>query len=188
MGRRHRKSLMPRQDEIANPNLPSRDQEAVRTLAVASERSVFSGPLPPPDLLAEYERLVPGTAAKIVDMAQKQGEHRMLLEKSVIGGDGKRSTMGMVFAFILSLALIGCGTACILHGHDVAGAAIIGTSMASLIGTFIYGSSSRRKERANKAQAQTDLAKRPDPNPGQEESGHNSRSKSPSADGRESSI
>jgi uncharacterized membrane protein len=40
----------------------------------------FSGPIPPPEMLERFERVVPGSATMIVDQAREQTGHRMGLE------------------------------------------------------------------------------------------------------------
>jgi uncharacterized membrane protein len=132
-------------------------------LTASQSRTIFSGPLPHPDILAKYDQVVPGTAARLIETAQKQGEHRMDLEKTVIKGDNFRANRGMVFAFTLALVLIGSGTSCVLLGHDLAGASIIGTSLVSLIAAFLSGSSGRRREREEKARIQASLSQGKNP-------------------------
>jgi uncharacterized membrane protein len=40
----------------------------------------FQGPLPPPELLDQYDQVAPGAAKAIIEMAQKQAAHRQQLE------------------------------------------------------------------------------------------------------------
>lgn len=39
---------------------------------VALKSSTFSGPLPPPDLFAEYDKALPGATDRILSMAEKE--------------------------------------------------------------------------------------------------------------------
>ena len=43
---------------------------------VAQVRHEFSGPLPPPDLLAQYDQVMPGLAQKIVSQFESETNHR----------------------------------------------------------------------------------------------------------------
>ncbi len=76
------------------------------------------------------------------------------METTALGGENFRATAGVVCGFVLTLAMIACGTYAVLNGHDAAGAAIGGTGVAGIVITFITGTSSRRKERAEKARTQ----------------------------------
>jgi uncharacterized membrane protein len=48
---------------------------------------VFSGPLPPPTLLDQYNKIVPGSAKTIIEMAEGQSKHRQELEKWALSTD-----------------------------------------------------------------------------------------------------
>ena len=64
---------------------------------VVAFKETFLGPLPPPEILAQYEQILPGSAERIMVMAENQAEHRQSLEetvKTVIEGDSKRRTYG----------------------------------------------------------------------------------------------
>ena len=111
----------------------------------------WEGPLPPPNALQQYEEIVPGAAARILDMAERQSNHRIQLEKTVIVGDSRRSNMGLIFAFLLSAAIIGVGAYLIMNDHDWAGASLIGLDLVGLATVFVYGTRSRRAERERKS-------------------------------------
>lgn len=70
-----------------------RDQELIQELVreqvvqAAAWFESFSGPLPPPKHLAEYERILPGAAERIFRMAEDQATHRRSLEQAVVMGD-----------------------------------------------------------------------------------------------------
>jgi uncharacterized membrane protein len=117
---------------------------------IEAQVSRFSSPLPPPEILKAYDLVSPGLAQAIVDHAMRQGNHRMALEKTVIEGDNRRASRGQILGFILGLLCIASGTTMVLTGHDTAGAGVIVTGATSLVGTFIYGTNSRRDERDNK--------------------------------------
>jgi uncharacterized membrane protein len=119
---------------------------------VRIDSMLFSGPLPPPTILQQYEDVVPGAAKIIIEMAQKQSDHRQFLEKNVITSDIKKSYIGQIFAFILGLFGLAMGTVLIYAGKSVAGTALSGGTLLALVGVFIYGSSARKKERAEKTE------------------------------------
>ncbi len=119
--------------------------------SIVSQQSSFSGPIPPPQFLQEYDKIVPGAAEIIVKMAKDQAEHRQTLEKSVINSDIKNSKMGLVFGFIIGMTGIIAGVIIIAVGQVIAGSVISGVTLASLVGTFVYGSQGRKKEREKKA-------------------------------------
>ncbi len=125
-------------------------QQEARLLGISSS---FSGPLPPPDSLKAYDIVEPGLARKIFDLAEKQAQHRMELEKAVILGDGRRSWAGLCLGFVIACLFLGSSTYIIISGHDLAGGLLAYGGLASLVSVFIYGTNARVQERAEKRKA-----------------------------------
>jgi hypothetical protein len=75
----------------------------------------------------------------------------MALERQVIRSDIVRSWAGLISAFIITMTAIVSGGALIYGGHDWAGLGVVTLGLSGLAGTFIYGTSSQRRERADKA-------------------------------------
>jgi len=112
--------------------------------------TIRSGPLPDPQYLEHYERIEPGTANRILTMAETQAAHRQKIEKIVITSNARDSLLGIVCAFGLGLATIVCGTIVIILGHGMYGTILGGAGLTGLVGAFIYGTRSSRQERAEK--------------------------------------
>ena len=112
----------------------------------------WTGPIPPPDALERYEAILPGTADRILSMAETQMEHRIQLEKKVVGGDSIRSYLGIVSALIISLAIIAASIYLISKGYSWEGVSLIGIDLVGLVFVFVYGTRVRRAEREYKAE------------------------------------
>jgi uncharacterized membrane protein len=76
-----------------------------KAIVSAEVRETYSGPLPHPRHLKEYEAIYPGAAKIIFDMAQSQREHRQTLERKVIESNITNERTGIFFAFILTAAI-----------------------------------------------------------------------------------
>lgn len=72
MSRKREKRSVPQQKPNDNP--------AQNHLALVSQAQ-FTGPIPPPAILEQYDRLVPGAAERILQMAEAESRHRQVLEK-----------------------------------------------------------------------------------------------------------
>ena len=72
-----------------------------------SAGTTFSGPLPPPPWLAEYERIHPGTASRLLDHAEAEARHRRSLAELRLKVDSRYGTRGQWMAFGLSLISLG---------------------------------------------------------------------------------
>jgi len=79
-------------------------------------------------------------------MAETQSKHRIGLESRVIDSDIINSKRGLIFGFLIGLLGIGGGIYAIHLGHVLTGGLLSGGALASLVGTFVYGSHKRRVE------------------------------------------
>lgn len=111
-----------------------------------------SGPIPAPETIESYDKIIPNGAERIMVMAEEQSAHRRKMEDSVISSQNKLSERGQVFAFILSIILIGTGVASFLTGHDGVAGTIFGVTIVGLVTVFIVGKKSQSKNLENKAQ------------------------------------
>ena len=111
----------------------------------------FQGPLPPPQILHQYDEIVPGSAERIISSFENQVQHRQELEKKVITSDIRQSYFGAVLGFIIALSAIGSGTFLAYIGRPTEGIAAIITALAGIIGVYGFGSYQRKKERDAKA-------------------------------------
>ncbi len=114
------------------------------------EFSAYSGPLPPPEILKKFDEVVPGSAERIIKMAEEQSVHRRGLEKAVIDSDISRSKWGQVLGFILAIFGLAVAALISIYGNAVTGGVIGFTTIASLVSVFMYGSRTRSKEREEK--------------------------------------
>lgn len=83
-------------------------------------------------------------------MAESQANHHQNLELIVVKAGSRDSLLGLIFGLTIGLAGIIGEVATIIAGQPEGGAALGITSLASLIGVFVYGSRQRRLEREAK--------------------------------------
>ena len=113
---------------------------------------VRSGPLPDPETLAKYESLQPGFSNRILKLVEDQARHRQDLEQCVIRSDVAHARLGLYFGLTIALVCVFAATTCILFGHELSGSVFFGATLVGLVGTFVYGSVTRRRERDGKVQ------------------------------------
>jgi uncharacterized membrane protein len=97
-----------------------------------------------------YEEVLPGSANRILEMAERQQAHRHSLEKTTVTEAAARSRWGLRLGFVIAVLVIGVGAAAIFTGHPTAGLAAIVSQAAILAGVFVYGRIEQRKERVQK--------------------------------------
>lgn len=110
----------------------------------------FSGPLPPPQILEDYNRIVPGSANRIIAMAERQADHRRRLEAQVISSDVTNSRIGLLCGLVIGLGGLVAATIIAIYGNPQAGVGMGLVTLASLVSVFVYGSRLRLKERQEK--------------------------------------
>ncbi len=115
----------------------------------------FSGPLPPPEVLKRFDEVVPGSAERIIKMAEGQFAHRTELERKVISSDIARSKLGQVLGFIIAIVGLICSVIISLYGNQIAGTILGVGTLASLVSVFMYGSRVRKEERERKVSGDT---------------------------------
>ena len=139
-------------DSQSESKVRKSQQEGIVVGKVRYFSEQYSGPLPRPIDLQEYDRVVPGSADRILKMAENQAIHRQQLEKTVISGDSKRAFCGLWIGAFVALCVLGGAVFLIFEGHDWAGSAIAGLDIVGLVSVFVYGTVSRRHERVQKAE------------------------------------
>lgn len=119
---------------------PEKKEEILRSFSVTliQERS-HSGPLPDAETLIQYNSVIPNGADRIMKMAEKQQEHRMKIENSVILSQSKQSNLGQWFGFLIGIIGIGCGTFLAYSGKTTVGGIIAGGTVVSLVSVFVIG-------------------------------------------------
>lgn len=109
-----------------------------------------SGPLPPATELARYDEILPGAAERIISMAERQAAHRQELERFAVHAEDRRSWAGLVVGGVLALAFLTGSVVLGLNDQAWLGGVLGGTTLISIVGTFVYGTRSRRSEREQK--------------------------------------
>lgn len=138
---------------MARPKKGTQNDVANRNQQHLQVAASYSGPIPHPSDLAEYDRILPGAADRIIAMAERQASHRQQLETVVVKSGARDSLCGLIFGLIIGITGIVAGAIIIAKGYQVAGSFLGTGSIASLVGVFVYGSRQRRKEREAKNRA-----------------------------------
>lgn len=84
--------------------LPPKHVAIIRETLI--EHSYHSGPLPSPETLEQYGKVVPGLAEKIVGMAEREQTHRHELEREDLKQDRREASRGQYLGFVTILLLI----------------------------------------------------------------------------------
>jgi uncharacterized membrane protein len=117
------------------PNNSQQTKIIKRTMTMSAS---FEGPIPPPEILEGYEKILPGLADRIMTMAETQLTHRHGLERGVILFDKIKSMIGLCFAFLIVVGGFGAAVYLALHGQAVTAGIFTVGPLATIAGIFIY--------------------------------------------------
>lgn len=148
MGKRRSSAPIPQEDDAELPILhaepPLRLETGTRRLVFPElamprgrARAVLKmeGPIPHPEILREYEGMVPGLASRIVGWAENEAAHRRAMERSLI----RLSWAGVWCALAVTLVTVTGGMALAWRGRSTAGLIGVIGAVAALTIVFVAG-------------------------------------------------
>lgn len=113
--------------------------QKIKVLKLVAQKEEYSGPIPHPDHLRQYEEIVPGSGDRLIKMAESQVTHRQNSENKIIDFEIKNKGRGQIFGFILAIAGIIGGFILVLNDKDAIGMSALLGSVGALVLAFIYG-------------------------------------------------
>lgn len=145
-----KKNLKKLNENIAGGKEPLDSPENHEKLELMLGR-FYSGPLPHPAILKQFEEFIPGSADRILKIFEEQTthrqyleksreEHNQILEKSNLDNTHKQISKGQFLGFFICLAALISGTICALSGAEIPGSLFGTAGVAGLAAVFIYGS------------------------------------------------
>lgn len=109
-------------------------------------RKVHKGPLPAPEVLEQYENILPGAADRIIMLAENQAKHRQDLEKIAVKGAVRDSLLGLIFAFVFCIFVTGGAIFSMHEGNIITGTILGGVGLVTVVTAFIQGRSNHKDE------------------------------------------
>jgi uncharacterized membrane protein len=97
---------------------------------------MYSGPIPPPEIMERYKLIDPTFPERIFAMAERQSEHRISLESTRLRGDGVNERLGLILSVVIVLSVLACGTVIILLGKSWFGLGLILVGAIGLVGVL----------------------------------------------------
>ncbi|MDA9163409.1 DUF2335 domain-containing protein [Rickettsiaceae bacterium] len=124
---------------------------------VHSTRKQYNHVLPPIDMMEQYEEVHPGTFDKLLDMAEKEQNHRHSMDLLAMEKHNRATRLGRVFALIF-VGIISATTLMLVIADSVFAASIFAsTAFASIaIISYLYSKNSINKEFKRRPQRSPD--------------------------------
>ena len=107
--------------------------------------TVLSGEsLPSPEVLEEYERILPGATKIILDIGEENMRRRFEIERRDQRIYNLKSFAGLIFGFLMGIFGLGGGFYLTLKGYNILGMLCTSSTLVTLVMAFVYGSQSKR--------------------------------------------
>lgn len=128
----------------------SESDEKRRSVVLSGQFSQFTGPVPPPEILAEYENIQSGLAERILAMAEKEQIHRHKNQSKQIDAHINLSTInleksyqerrfGQICGLIIGVFAIGCGSYVAINDAEIVGGFIGASGVGGIVSVFVLG-------------------------------------------------
>ena len=115
----------------------SSDDRAIILSAIKQES--YSGPLPHPQYYEGYEKVLPGSANRILTMTESQMQHRIDMEGKIVRRSLNQKMLGMIFGGILTILILCAVVYLGMNGHDGLAGTIGTTTILGVIIVFVLG-------------------------------------------------
>ena len=101
------------------------------------EASAFSGPLPPPSMYSGYEKTLPGSAERILAMAEKEQAHRFSWEDRALNANALETKRGQWFGFAMGIVCIFAAVVLAMSGREIVAGILAGIGAIGLVARFL---------------------------------------------------
>lgn len=127
----------------AAPKTPDRSGDRASAqngeLRLEKRTEIFSGPLPPPAILRQYDEIQPGFAERLLRLTEDEASHRREVTARAQRYEVFETTLGQVFGLLVALAALGTTVWLGVLGLEAAASIVGGTTIVGLVGAFIAG-------------------------------------------------
>ena len=146
--------------EAEQPAASAEPEPGTLTRINAVSLTTYSGPLPHPEILQQYEHIYPGAAKSIFDDFLQESAHRRQLERKVVGADAFGKISGAVSSALIGLLGVSGGLWLLHEGRSLAGLGSVLATLASLLSVYLY-----QQRRTDAEEEQKSSASRPPSKP-----------------------
>lgn len=126
-------------------------------------REVFLGPVPHPEILQGYEKVIPGAAERILMMAEQQQEHRFAreiaeqdfrheMQRKELKYGATLAGTGQVLGFLIIMVVVMWGGFLLLQGKDLYGLAALVSGLGSLLLAYLWGKGGTEKSQEGQSE------------------------------------
>ena len=117
----------------------SSEQQTQKNVVQLMGVHAFSGPLPPPEHLERYEKLLPGITDRLLTIAEKQSDNRIQTERGVVDNVIRQKWFKYISAVVAMFLLIALGAYLAIKGLVWLAGIILTTTLLGVLAIFVLG-------------------------------------------------
>lgn len=140
--------------------LPPQQQQQVMQILMQKGTS-FTGPIPPPDMLIEYQRVMPDLPGRLVTAWEEESAHRRKMERDSLDGQISIAKNSQLYAFVLVILLAIAAFVLAFTGHEWVAGIVFATTILSVLCVYVLGEQPKKK--AGEEPEEPEAPKRPTP-------------------------
>lgn len=117
---------------------------------------MHQGPLPPAHAMADYDRVLPGAAERIMQMAEREQSHRHSVQQEQLTQSKflatsymQQDTLGKKMGFSIAVLVLAIACLMALLGHEVLAGILAGLDLVGLSAVFVIGKVLSRDDSKN---------------------------------------
>jgi len=117
----------------------------------------YRGPIPPPEMLWGYEKIVPGAAKRILTQFERQSEHRREIERKMVSNIARREMGSILVAALLIVAVTFLGYHMVSQGQSLYALGTVAASVSGVLIAFFTGKKANLREKEEKRELLKEL-------------------------------
>jgi uncharacterized membrane protein len=122
----------------------------------------YRGPIPPPEMLWGYEKIVPGAAERILTQFERQSEHRREIERKMVSNIARREMGSILVAALLIVAVTFLGYHMVSQGQSLYALGTVAASVSGVLIAFFTGKKANLREKEEKRELLKELMEPPE--------------------------
>jgi uncharacterized membrane protein len=127
----------------------SRTAEAESRDVVVTEQQAWSGPLPPPERLQQFDAIVENGAERIFQQWEREADHRRAYESKALRAHVRLDAMGRIMAFAFAMSTLGLAAWFATIGQSWLSALFGGGTIAAVTTALVKDHSRKRSRISN---------------------------------------
>ena len=128
-----------RKSKALSKRSPVSAQKTNRSQTTKVIQEQFSGPIPHPEILQQYDQIISGAAERILAMAEKDAEHQREIEKLAIQFASREVKRGQWFGLAIGISAFITSIVALVLGSEQTASILGGVTVVGLVTVFVTG-------------------------------------------------